>query len=176
MKTNFTHGFRFFWKYGLPLLLAGVIAYKLTTTWIPLWVNASALEGKDVSSLIVFDETGRAVPLQKFAGSPLILNFWATWCLPCRVEIPLLAAAYPKLREQGKQLLGVNLRESWKAINAYRGEVEIPFPVYRDNGSLADALGIGIIPALVVIDREGRVKTITYGFRPWVKWYLEWWI
>ena len=176
MVTLLAGGFRFFWRYGLPVLLFGVIAYQLTTTWIPLWISAGKLEGLDVSSLTVTGSDGQRVPLGAFRGEPLILNFWATWCMPCRAEIPILASVYPELREQGKELLGVNLSESWKVIDEFRAEVDMPYPIYRDDGSLAKSLGIGIIPALVVIDANGRVKTITYGFRPWVKWYLEWWM
>ncbi len=176
MKAFLNRIFRWTWRYGVMLLLAGFIAYKLTTVWIPLWINAGEVRGTQVSHLAVQDETGRRVPLATFRGSPLILNFWATWCAPCRVEIPLLASAFPALKDQGKHLLGVNLRESWRTINRFREEVEMPYPVYRDDGSLAKALGIGVLPAIVVISAEGKVESIVYGFRPWVGWYLEWWI
>lgn len=167
---------RFARRYGLLLLLSCIIAYKLAFTWIPLWLDASAREGMQVGQLTVEDRQGKLIPLSKFRGAPLILNFWASWCLPCRLEIPLLADALPGLREQGKQLLGINLRESWQDIERYRREVEIPYPVYRDNGTLAQELGVGLLPALVIIDKDGRVQNIVYGFRPWVRWYLQWWI
>lgn len=163
-------------RYGLLLVLGGFVAYKLAFTWIPIWLDASEREGLLVAHLILEDRQGRRVPLSEFQGAPLILNFWASWCMPCRLEIPLLADAFPGLREQGKQLLGVNLRESWPDIDRYRREVEIPYPVYRDNGTLAEALGVGLLPALVIIDADGRVQKIVYGFRPWVGWYLQWWI
>ena len=163
-------------RYGIVAVLAGFIAYKLAFTWVPLWIQSSGLEGVQVSHLTMEDEAGRPVSLGKFRGAPLILNFWATWCTPCRIEIPLLAGAFPGLREQGKQLIGVNLQESWQTINRFRAKVDVPYPVYRDGGALAEALGIGLLPALVVIDGEGRVENVIYGFRPWVRWYLQWWI
>ena len=164
------------WKYGVPLALAGFIAYQLAFTWVPLWINASRLTGTDVSDFTVENDQGQRISLREFRGAPLILNFWATWCIPCRFEIPELAKAYPTLREQGKQLLGINLQEPWSAIRAYREEVEIPYPVFRDNGSLAEALGIGVIPALAIVDPEGKLERIVFGFRPWVRWYLKWWL
>lgn len=167
---------KWLWKYGVPALLLAVIGYQLAFTWIPLWRNASSLQGLDVSRFTVQDAQGNRVPLARFRGAPLILNFWASWCTPCRLELPLLAGAFEGLRRDGKQLLGINFREPWETIEGFRRKVEIPFPVYRDDGALADALGIGIIPALVVIDGEGRVQAITYGFRPWVQLYLKWWI
>lgn len=163
-------------RYGLIIVLGGFILYKLAFTWVPLWVEASGREGMRVAHLTVEDPNGRLVPLSEFQGAPLILNFWASWCTPCRLEIPLLANALPGLREQGKQLLGINLQESWPDIERFRREVEIPYPVYRDNGTLARELGVGLLPALVIIDAGGRVENIIYGFRPWVRWYLQWWI
>lgn len=164
------------WRYGLPLLLLLFIAYQLLFTWIPLWRNSSAIEGMDVSRITVEDETGGKVLLGQYRGKLLILNFWASWCLPCRVEIPLLAGVYPELKEQGKVLLGINMRENWQVIRAYQAAHEIPYPVLRDNGVLAKALGIAVIPALVIINEQGRVEKITHGFRPWVAWYLKWWL
>ena len=163
-------------RYGVMLVLLGIIAYKLAFTWVPQWIDASGREGMQVSQFSVEDRQGRRVPLSQFRGAPLILNFWASWCIPCRVEIPLLADALPGLREQGKQLLGINLQESWPDIDRYRLEVDSPYPVYRDNGELAEQLGVGLLPALVIIDQDGRVQNIVYGFRPWVRWYLQWWI
>ena len=176
MDARLAATLKFLRRYWLLLVLGGVIGYKLAFTWIPLWLDASQLEGLQVAHLTMEDQAGRTVTLASFRGAPLILNFWASWCLPCRVEIPLLANALPGLREQGKHLLGVNLRESWADIDRFRSEVDIPYPVYRDNGTMAQALGIGLLPALVIIDSEGRVRNIVYGFRPWVRWYLQWWI
>jgi len=139
-------------------------------------MHSSELEGMDVSSLTLEDERGRMVPLSEFRGKPVILNFWASWCLPCRVELPQLAGVYPELKSQEKVLIGANLQESWTTIDNFRNEVDIPFPVLRDDGTLASKLGIQIIPALVIIDAEGRLDSIVFGYRPWVSWYLRWWI
>lgn len=176
MKTKLAATYRFIRRYGLMLVLCAFISYKLIFTWVPLWMSSSDLVGLQVAHLTLEDRQGRTVPLSSFQGAPLILNFWASWCIPCRFEIPLLANALPGLQEQGKQLLGVNLQESWPDIERFRREVDIPYPVYRDNGTLAKELGIGLIPALVIIGDDGRVLNVVYGFRPWVRWYLQWWI
>ena len=166
---------RFAYRYGLLLAAGGLLGYQLLFVWAPLWRNAAALEGLDVSAHTVEDAAGRAVPLERFAGRVLVLNFWASWCVPCRVEIPLLADLYPELQAQGKELLGINVAESWSAIAAFRRETPIPFPVYVDRGALVRALKVSVIPAMVVVGPEGRVRKVIYGFRPWVKWYLRWW-
>ena len=176
MNSRLAAPARFARRYGVLLLLAGFLSSKLAFTWIPVWLDAAGREGLQVGRFTVEDRQGKLVPLSSFRGAPLILNFWASWCIPCRFEIPLLANALPGLREQGKQLLGINLRESWPDIERFRREVEIPYPVYRDNGTLAQELGVGLLPALVIIDEDGRIQNIIYGFRPWVRWYLQWWI
>jgi len=158
------------------ILLIGFIVYQVSFTWIPLWQKATALKGKDVSKLQIIDENGKAIFLSDFKGNPLIINFWASWCVPCRLEIPLLNAIYPSLSNKNKQLIGVNSSEPQEKIDRYKTQNVITFPVYREAGQLSKQLEIEIIPAIVVIDKDSKVQSITFGFRPWVQAYLLWWV
>lgn len=156
--------------------LIGFIVYQLGFTWIPLWKKATELKGTDVSDIQLQDKTGDPVYLSKFKGKILIINFWASWCIPCRLEIPLLNGIYPRLLETEKQLIGVNVNEPQEMIDAFRDVTHISFEVLRDRGELARKLSIQVIPAIAVIDENGKVMSITYGFRPWIQAYLLWWI
>ncbi len=158
------------------ITLIGFIIYQVGFTWIPLWKKATMLQGTDVSKVQIEDEKGQEVYLSKFKGQILIINFWASWCIPCRLEIPLLNGIYPELLENNKQLIGVNPNESQKTIDTFREETHISFPVFRDRGALSHKLNIKVIPAIAVIDPNGKVVSITYGFRPWIQAYLLWWI
>lgn len=158
------------------IALMGVIFYQVVFTWIPLWKNATRLQGTDLSQMQIENEKGQLVYISNFRGKILIINFWASWCIPCRLEIPLLNGIYPSLLAQDKLLIGVNQSESQAKIDSFRQKTAISFPVYRDNGALSRALNINVIPAIAVIDKNGKVKSITYGFRPWVQAYLLWWI
>jgi thiol-disulfide isomerase/thioredoxin len=158
------------------IAMLGFILYQVSFTWIPLWNKATLLQGTDVSEFQIEDENGQLVYLSKFKGEILIINFWASWCIPCRLEIPLLNGIYPRLLEEHKQLIGVNPSESQEKIDTFRGETHISFPVFRDHGELSRKLNIQVIPAIAVIDANGKVISITYGFRPWVQAYLLWWI
>jgi len=162
---------RFIW-----IVLIGFIVYQVSFTWIPLWNKATQLQGTDVSMVQIEDENGKPVVLSKFKGKTLIINFWASWCIPCRLEIPLLNGIYSSLQDKNKLLIGVNQSESQEQIDAFRKETKISFPVYRDEGALSRKLNIQVIPAIAVIDKNGKVESITYGFRPWVQAYLLWWI
>ncbi len=158
------------------IVLIAIIAYQITFTWVPLWKKATLLQGVDVSNLQIVNESGQLVYLSEFKGKPLFINFWASWCIPCRLEIPLLNVIYPSLLEKHKQLIGVNQSESQETIDKFLANTSIAFPVYKDNGALSRMLNIRIIPAIAVIDKNGKVQSITYGFRPWIQAYLLWWI
>ncbi len=158
------------------IALIGFLIFQVGFTWIPLWKNATTLQGTDVSEIQIEDDNGQPVSLSKFKGKILIINFWASWCIPCRLEIPLLNGIYPSLLEKNKQLIGVNQSESQKTINTFRQETHISFPVFRDRGELSRKLNIQVIPAIAVIDKNGKIVSITYGFRPWIQAYLLWWI
>lgn len=158
------------------IVLLGFIIYQVVFRWIPLWKGSTELKGIDVSSLWIEDERGLRVPLSSFKGDILIINFWATWCVPCRLEIPMLNAIYSRLIDKNKQLIGVNQNESLATISAFRKDTQIEFPVYRDVGDLSRRLNIQVIPAIAVVDANGKVQSVTYGFKPWVQAYLLWWI
>ena len=153
-----------------------MIVYQLAFVWVPLWKTATHLKGTDLSAIQIEDEEEQLIDLSRFKGKTLIINFWASWCLPCRLEIPLLNGIYPRLLTQDKQLIGVNQNESWEKIKRFQEKTTILFPVYRDGGELAQKLNIQRIPAIVVINKNGKVESITYGFRPWIQAYLLWWL
>jgi len=168
--------FKFSFSRLIWIVLIASIGYQIAFKWIPLWEMATNLQGTNVSNLQIQDEKGRLIYLSEFKGKPLIINFWASWCMPCRLEIPLLNGIYPSLLEKDKQLIGVNQSESQETIDKFQANTSIAFPVYKDNGALSRKLNIQIIPAIAVIDKNGKVQSITYGFRPWIQAYLLWWI
>ena len=168
--------FKLFFGRLIWILLAGIIVYQLALTWIPLWTRATELQGTDLSKVQIQDEKGQLVYLSEFKGQPLIINFWASWCIPCRLELPLLNGIYPSLLKKNKQLIGVNQSESQTTIDRFRQLTPISFPVYKDGGELSQKLNIQVIPAIAVIDKDSKVESITYGFRPWIQAYLFWWI
>lgn len=168
--------FKLSFKNLIQWVLIVIIGYQLAFTWFPLWYQAFQLNGLDVSHMVIEDETGKRVPISHFKGNPLIINFWATWCVSCRIELPLLNGIYPSLSDKKKQLIGLNYGESWELIQRFRGKTDIDFPVYRGSGKLSEMLNIRVIPAIAVIDENGKIESITYGFRPWIQAYLLWWV
>ena len=98
------------------------------------------------------------VSLRSFRGSIVVLNFWASWCAPCRKEAPDLARTAVAYRAQGVRFLGVDERDDPAAALAFQREFGITYPsVFDPAGSLADDYGLLGLPTTYVISREGRL-------------------
>ncbi len=97
--------------------------------------------------------------LSDYAGKVIIVNFWATWCAPCRTEMPLLEAYYQAYKDDGLVLLAVNDRESANRVQGYIDEGGYSFPVVLDvEGLIADFFGgLRAMPTTFVLDQQGEV-------------------
>ena len=102
------------------------------------------------------------------AGQAVLLNFWASWCEPCRAEMPALQRLSARYAQAGLQVLAVNFRESPDTVRRFVANTGMGLPVLMDaDGSAAKSLGIGIFPTTVVIDRRGRIRFTVTGECAW---------
>lgn len=107
---------------------------------------------------------GEAVSLSDFAGHPLLINFWATWCPPCRFEMPLLEQTYKKLKDDGFVVLAVDVQEGPELVNPYIEQMGLTFPVALDRGgSVATAYRVAALPTTVFVDSKGIVTDVHRG-------------
>ena len=106
------------------------------------------------------------VALASLKGRPVVINFWASWCPPCRQEMPLLIAAYRAHREQGLEVLAVNLtdQEYAKDIRRFVAEFAMPFPVALDEkGKVRGKYGLIALPTTVFVGPDGNVRVVNSG-------------
>ena len=102
--------------------------------------------------------------LNEYLGEVVILNFWATWCMPCVVEMPALEAIYQEYDDDGVVVLGVNVTDSSPDILAFVGEHRLTFPVFQDPGQQAmRANNIRVLPTTFFIDRQGQIQQRKLG-------------
>lgn len=109
---------------------------------------------------------GQEVNLSDFRGQPVIINFWATWCGPCRVEMPHFQEAYNAHQDDGLVILGVNLteRDSVDAVPGFLEEFGLTFPIVLDEaGEVADTYKAFGQPASVFVNKDGVVHEVFYG-------------
>ncbi|BAZ93088.1 thioredoxin [Thiohalobacter sp. COW1] len=114
------------------------------------------------------DMDGEIHRLSDLRGRVVMVNFWATWCPPCREEMPSMEAVYQGLKDEGFQVLAVNQWESPDQVFPYMGQLDVypSFPVLFDrDSSVAEAYGVKGLPTTVLIDPQGRVVYRAVGGR-----------
>lgn len=110
---------------------------------------------------------GEKVSLSDYKDQVVMINFWASWCGPCRQEMPYLNELYDTYKKAGFVLLGVNLDEDAAAAKKFLDKTPVTFPVLLDpTGKVADQYKNQAMPSSYFIDREGNLSYLHQGYRP----------
>jgi peroxiredoxin len=124
------------------------------------------LTGHEAADFTLNDLDGKPVTLKDLRGKVVLLDFWATWCGPCRIEMPRLEALHKELKAKGLVVLGINQREEATRARAYIERSGYSFPILLDKeGVASDAYQVSAIPTLLVIDKAGKVSSHFVGLR-----------
>lgn len=107
---------------------------------------------------------GQTITLSDLQGQVLLINFWASWCLPCREEMPAIQQVYEQYRDQGFVVLAVNLQEKNAQVAAFTEQLELTFPILMDrDGDVFDRYRVMALPSTFFVDRAGVIQDVAVG-------------
>jgi peroxiredoxin len=109
---------------------------------------------------------GRSLGLTSYKGKVVLLNFWATWCAPCRVEMPWFEEFSKKYHDRGFAVIGISLDDGgWKIVQPVIGKLKITYPIVLGDSKVSNSYGMGdLLPVSFLIDRTGKVRLVREGF------------
>jgi len=132
----------------------------------PSAVTAPAGEEK-AAGFSLLDTRGNTVALSDFKGKVVFVDFWATWCPPCRISMPEVEKLYSDFQGKNVQVLGLNLDEDGDAARRFVEKKKIPYPVLLAGSTdVSSAYGVSGIPHFALIDQEGRLVNVWSGYAP----------
>ena len=111
--------------------------------------------------------SGENLKLSELRGEVVMVNFWASWCGPCRQEMPLLDQLYKRFSPMGFTILGVNVEEDSADAEKVLGEIPVSFPILFDSrNQVSKAYDINAMPSTFLVDRDGKVRYLHKGYKP----------
>ncbi len=148
---------------GLPESARG--ADKNPLEALRLQAPGDRVEAPDFALLRLGGDTLR---LRDLRGKVVLLNFWATWCVPCRAEMPDIERLSREFAGRGLVVVAVNLQEGRRAVRRFVDELHLTFPVVLDgDGKMAAAYGVRPIPTTFLIDQNGFILGRSFGPQRW---------
>ncbi|MFH1382510.1 MAG: TlpA disulfide reductase family protein [Chloroflexota bacterium] len=158
----------------IPVFFVGVLALSgCSTGFGPAGAQTGSTvltgtqPGQQAPDFQLKDVDGQVVSLSGLRGKPVLLNFWATWCPPCRSEMPLLQQTYEEWSAKGLVLLAVDIGESPATVKEFLSSNKLTLPVLLDSQQLvAEQYRISLIPTTLFIDKDGIIRQRIVGAFP----------
>ena len=144
----------------------GVVYAVVAALWLSS-LPAGALDaGSKMPEIGLTDLSGKPVNAASLAGKVVIVDFWATWCAPCKEELPILQKLYKKYGAQGLVIVGVSVDKDASNIQSFVKKLGLSFPVVHDaNHQVSGRYQPPRMPSSYIVDRKGIVKYVHGGFR-----------
>lgn len=128
---------------------------------------AATKMGEPAPDFTLKSNTGSNLRLSEQRGSVVLINFWASWCGPCRKEMPLLEQLYKKYSPLGFTMLGVNVDKDISLADKILRDIPVSFPIlYDPQGDISKTYDVDAMPTTVIVDRDGKMRFLHRGYKP----------
>jgi len=123
--------------------------------------------GEEAGNFTLKSADGSNIRLSEHRGQVVLLNFWASWCGPCRQEFPHLDALHQRYADLGFTVFGVNVEQDRASADKILREIPVTFPVlFDDNNVVSELYKVDAMPMTVLVDRNGVVRALHRGYKP----------
>lgn len=151
------------WRRLWPVLTVVALVW-IGVSLLGRWADRPPLAGDDALPLRITAFDGAVIDLAELRGQGVVLNFWASWCVPCRLEADLFEAVWRQERDNGIVFVGVNVQDAPEDALAFLAEFDITYPTGPDGPeNWARRFGIAGMPATFFIDPDGVVRAVVMG-------------
>ncbi|QFT89454.1 Thiol-disulfide oxidoreductase ResA [Bacillus sp. THAF10] len=144
------------------VIMLAAIGY---TMYINFFQSKEIVEvGEKAPNFVLTDLEGNEIMLSDYEGKGVFLNFWGTWCKPCEREMPFMESQYQKYKDQGVEIIAVNIQETNLAVERFRDRHGLSFPIPMDKrDQVRQAYGIMPLPTTILLDENGTVVKKSSG-------------
>jgi len=165
--TPFTDNNKFYGLRSCNVAMRLFIKSSLIAATLLVTTAASALElGKPAPDFTLKSMAGNNLNLAEQRGKIIVINFWASWCGPCRKEMPVLQKFYDKYQDLGVSVWGVNVEQENQAGRDFLADLHLSFPIFFDESNTLSAnYQVEAMPTTVIIDRDGLVRYAFKGYK-----------
>jgi peroxiredoxin len=153
---------RLFIRTVILLLLAGALGYTFYTNFFSSKERVAV--GDEAPDFVLSDLNGNTHQLSDYRGKGVFLNFWGTYCKPCEKEMPYMNNLYKEYKNQGVEIIAVNVGESKLAVEKFAEKYQLHFPIVIDkDNQVLEAYDISPIPTTFLINKDGQIVEIITG-------------
>lgn len=140
------------------------IAVLIGTLGVAAHAGPESLKGKPIPPFKMKSSDGGTISSNSLKGKVVVLDFWASWCGPCKAASPVMQSLYAKYARQGLVVIGTNITDAMDKVVGYKKEHNYTYPFTQGNDAYGAKLGVQGIPLFMFIDRKGIVRRVDTGF------------
>ena len=146
---------------------SSVLAKIIAITLFTITLKVAALDiGKFAPDFTLKNTQGKNLNLAEQRGKIIVINFWASWCGPCRKEMPVLQTFHSKYENLGVSVWGVNVEQENQAGRDFLADLHLSFPIFFDSSNQVSAsYQVEAMPTTVIVDRNGKVRYVFRGYK-----------